>query len=139
MTFIYVVDIVTSENSNVTKIMYLFLHNTCNMYRATIYLYSAKHRMRYDPEKIIGHCCKLHKEALSPFIRNSIFCCKKEFQKGMLSHYSLWLCSCQLSSSLYIGYCIGMIIDENPLSSTYIILSTTKLKYETTKTTPPQQ
>ena len=45
-----------------------------------------------------------------------------------------------LISSKYIGYLSSsVIIDGNQLLSVHNILSTIKLKKQTTKTTPPQQ
>ena len=63
MTFIHVVDIITFDISHVTRIIYLFMHIACNICQVTIYLHSAKRRIRKDPVKIVIHDCKLHVEA----------------------------------------------------------------------------
>ena len=60
---------------------------TCNKYKVNTYLHSAKQRMRYNSDKIVTHGCKLHMEALLPFMSDLIFCCEKEFQNGTLFYY----------------------------------------------------
>ena len=52
------------------KITYLFTRISCNICQVTKYLDSAKRMMKYDPEKIVAHGCKLHMYVSSPFIYN---------------------------------------------------------------------
>ena len=60
MTFIHIVDILTSDNSHVTK-FYIYLYVIHVIYvMLYVYLHSAKRRMRYDPEMIVTHGFKLH-------------------------------------------------------------------------------
>ena len=59
----YVVDIVTSESSHITyKNTSLYVVQIIHV-KYTIYLHSLKRRMRYNPEKVGTHGCKLHVEA----------------------------------------------------------------------------
>ena len=60
MTFIQVVHIVASDISHVTKKIYLFIFNTCNIRQVYLCRHSAKRMMKYDPGKIEIHGYKLH-------------------------------------------------------------------------------
>ena len=98
-----------------------------------IYLHSIKHIMRYDPETIIAWVM----EAWSPFMYNLIFVERKNSQVERFliikqDKHRFWSIVV-----LYIGYCSSVIIDENQLSSTHNILSTTKLKIKKNKNKPP--
>ena len=59
ITFIHVVDIVTSDNFTNHEIIHLFIRNTCNICQVNVYLYSAM-RMKCDPGKIEIHGSKSH-------------------------------------------------------------------------------
>ena len=60
MMFIHVVDIVTSDISHVTKLfIYLYVIHVIYV-MLYVCLHSAKHMMRYDPERIATRGCKLH-------------------------------------------------------------------------------
>ena len=60
MTFMHVIDIVTSDISHVTK-QYIYLYVIHVIYvMLYIYVHSAKRRMRCDPEKTVIHGCKLY-------------------------------------------------------------------------------
>ena len=52
------------------KINYLLLCITCDICQAPTNLYSTKLRLKYNPEKIITHGCKLHMEVWSPFVND---------------------------------------------------------------------
>ena len=59
MTFIHVVNIVTSDISHVTK-QYIYLYVIHVIYAMSyIYLHNPKHRMRYDSENTKTHGCRL--------------------------------------------------------------------------------
>ena len=60
MTLILIVGIITSDISHVTKNhIYLYVIHVIYV-KLCIYLHNAKHKVRYDPEKIVTHGCKLH-------------------------------------------------------------------------------
>ena len=91
--------------------------------------------MRYNPENIITHSDKLRMEILSPFMRNWIFCCEKEFKNGTFFHCWLGLRGLLvLVDIMYVEWCSSVISDENQSSSAHNIWVQTHSNKTTNKT-----
>ena len=93
--------IVTFDNSYVTK-SYILLNIIYVIYvKLYIFLHSAKLRMRYNPQKMVAYGCKLHVKVWSPLMSDPIFITFKDSRIYCFLNYNWDTCSLlSISNSL---------------------------------------